>query len=242
MGTQKRYASLDSRTRVPIVATSKYIIVYLIAVVSELIITFAFYDKIPNQIPTHFDTLMNPNQFTEKSLLTVLFMPLIQTVMLIIFIVCNEMMKASKIQISSSNPKDSLNINEEVRLTNSKLLFNLFILMQLIFFTVQMMTCFNIKSLRYVMLALLSLSIIYIVIYIFILWKIHKGHSYPIVEDKSAWKFGFLYYNKDDVAYIVQKRSGLGYTLNFARYQSWLITLAFILLMLVIVFLGNKFS
>ncbi|OFI46256.1 hypothetical protein BG262_04370 [Floricoccus penangensis] len=242
MGTQKRYASLDSRTRVPIVATSKYIIVYLIAVVSELIITFAFYDKIPNQIPTHFDALMNPNQFTEKSLSTVLFMPLIQTVMLIIFIVCNEMMKASKIQISSSNPKDSLKINEEVRLTNSKLLFNLFILMQLIFFTVQMMTCFNIRNLRYVMLAILCLTIGYVIVYILMLLKVRKGHSYRIVENKSAWKFGFLYYNKDDVAYIVQKRSGLGYTLNFARYQSWLITLAFILLMLVIVFLGNKFS
>ncbi|OFI50041.1 hypothetical protein BG261_10385 [Floricoccus tropicus] len=242
MGTQKRYASLDSRTRVPVVTTSRYIIVYLIAVVSELIFTFAFYDKIPNQIPTHFDALMNPNQFTEKSLYSVLCMPLIQTVMLIIFIVCNEMMKASKIQLSSSNPKDSLKINEEVRLTNSKLLFNLFILMQLIFFTVQMMTCFNIRSLRYVMLAILSLTTIYIVTYIFILLKIRKGHSYPIVEDKSAWKLGILYYNKDDVAYIVQKRSGLGYTLNFARYQSWLITLAFILVMFAIVFLGNKFS
>ena len=38
----------------------------------------------------------------------------------------------------------------------------------------------------------------------------------------SAWKWGgFLYYNREDPALMVEKRIGLGYTLNFGNSASW---------------------
>jgi hypothetical protein len=37
------------------------------------------------------------------------------------------------------------------------------------------------------------------------------------------WKLGIFYFNPDDVAVIVEKRFGLGYTLNFARLATWTI-------------------
>jgi uncharacterized membrane protein len=43
------------------------------------------------------------------------------------------------------------------------------------------------------------------------------------------WKLGMFYFNPDDAALLVEKRIGIGYTLNFARPLAWLI-MALILL------------
>jgi len=37
----------------------------------------------------------------------------------------------------------------------------------------------------------------------------------------DCWKWGQIYYNPADPSIMVEKRFGLGYTLNFARWQSW---------------------
>ena len=41
--------------------------------------------------------------------------------------------------------------------------------------------------------------------------------------DASAWIWGVFYRNAADRSLWVEKASGLGYTLNFARWQAWLI-------------------
>ena len=45
----------------------------------------------------------------------------------------------------------------------------------------------------------------------------------PDVAPDDCWKWGQLYYNPDDPSVIVEKRCGLGSTLNFARPLSWLV-------------------
>jgi uncharacterized membrane protein len=39
-------------------------------------------------------------------------------------------------------------------------------------------------------------------------------------EDRY-WRLGLLYFNRDDAAVVVERRFGLGYTLNFARMETW---------------------
>jgi len=51
------------------------------------------------------------------------------------------------------------------------------------------------------------------------------GHGRPIGDHTpdSAWKWGQFYYNPSDPALIVEKRFGLGYTLNFGNRWSWVL-------------------
>ncbi len=42
----------------------------------------------------------------------------------------------------------------------------------------------------------------------------------------SAWKLGLIYFNPDDPAVWVEKRFGVGFTLNFARPAAWLLLTA----------------
>jgi len=38
---------------------------------------------------------------------------------------------------------------------------------------------------------------------------------------EECWKGGIVYFNPNDAALFVEKREGLGYTLNFANWWSW---------------------
>ncbi len=54
----------------------------------------------------------------------------------------------------------------------------------------------------------------------------HAGHGEAPFGDRSpdrCWKAGIFYVNPDDPALFVEKRFGIGYTLNFAHPLSWLI-------------------
>jgi uncharacterized membrane protein len=50
------------------------------------------------------------------------------------------------------------------------------------------------------------------------------------------WKLGVFYYNPDDPALLVEKRFGIGYTMNFARPLSWLITVLILFVPLALAF------
>jgi uncharacterized membrane protein len=50
----------------------------------------------------------------------------------------------------------------------------------------------------------------------------------------ACWKFGLLYYNPDDAALMVEKRFGIGYTVNFGnRTLWWMLAIAALALLLV---------
>jgi uncharacterized membrane protein len=50
----------------------------------------------------------------------------------------------------------------------------------------------------------------------------------PRREPDDCWKLGVFYYNPDDPAVFIEKRSGLGYTVNFGNTWGWVITIAIV--------------
>lgn len=48
---------------------------------------------------------------------------------------------------------------------------------------------------------------------------LHPGDGTP----DACWKLGLFYFNPDDAALFVEKRIGIGYTINFARGPAWII-------------------
>jgi uncharacterized membrane protein len=50
---------------------------------------------------------------------------------------------------------------------------------------------------------------------------LHPGDGTP----DACWKLGLFYFNPDDPALFVEKRVGIGYTINFARGAAWVILL-----------------
>jgi len=86
-------------------------------------------------------------------------------------------------------------------------------------------------------LGLLPLVLVLVLVVILVLARLGQGGSRLAAAEKSAstasavvvgdrtpdryWKLGVFYFNPDDSAIIVEKRFGLGYSLNFARPTTW---------------------
>jgi uncharacterized membrane protein len=49
----------------------------------------------------------------------------------------------------------------------------------------------------------------------------------------ECWKLGVLYFNPDDAALWVEKRAGIGYTMNFAHVSAWIIMALLLLVPLI---------
>jgi uncharacterized membrane protein len=58
----------------------------------------------------------------------------------------------------------------------------------------------------------------------------------------SAWIGGLFYYNPDDPALVVEKRSGLGWTVNLGHPQARLILIGLLLVPLVLSLLPVLFQ
>ncbi len=59
-------------------------------------------------------------------------------------------------------------------------------------------------------------------------------------QNHKLWKWGIIYVNPNDPATWIEKRNGLGWTLNFAHSRSWLFVGLFLLALAAISFLSNK--
>jgi len=89
--------------------------------------------------------------------------------------------------------------------------------------------------------ALLPLGLVFVLVVIVMLARLGQGGSrMPAKEQESStvstlpvgdrtpdryWKLGIFYFNQDDSAVFIEKRFGLGYSLNFARPTAWVILL-----------------
>lgn len=59
-------------------------------------------------------------------------------------------------------------------------------------------------------------------------------------QNQKLWKWGIIYVNPNDPLMWVEKRNGLGWTLNFAHSKSYLIVGVFLLTLAALIFLLNK--
>jgi uncharacterized membrane protein len=89
------------------------------------------------------------------------------------------------------------------------------------------------KLMQYMLIAVYFVPIISIIPVIFMLGqegknlKTNNSDTKEVIinrEDDNNYKFGIFYYNKKDPAVFVNKRMGIGWTFNYAKWQAKLIT------------------
>jgi uncharacterized membrane protein len=88
---------------------------------------------------------------------------------------------------------------------------------------------------------LLPFAFVFVLVTFIVLARLGQGGNRMPAADKTrlvtsgvpvgdrtpdrCWKLGIFYFNRDDSAVLVEKRFGLGYSLNFARPIAWIIVL-----------------
>lgn len=228
----KRIASLSARQENNLIKQKWFVAIFIGLLVIEIIVYALFYNTMAMEIPYHWNLHFEATNFAKKSIWLLLFFPFIRFFLLIVFTAVNQFIVESKIELLPDAKTESLDRILAYRRELSIFLFNLFILLQVSLVFMDLFICLQMKIAGYVLIFLAFATFFYTIKAIFAIWAIDKGDAYKVKRatmNNYTWKHGWLYFNSEDASIIVEKRKGIGYTLNFARYQSWVIIALIIL-------------
>lgn len=234
-----------------VVSNQTLLISQLIIIAITTGLTLYFYDRIPEQIPVHWDVNFNVDRYAEKSLLTAMSLPFMQLIMVPVLNYSHYAFIRSKQKLSPNQPMVSKMKSQLFRKAWSTYMFIMTLSTQLLFTVIQFFSVFSLQISPWWMMVA---TIIYLVVIMggmfYLIFKYGQAGEklklseddegsedyYTDAEEDKNWKLGVFYYNKEDPAVFVEKRFGIGSTMNMARWQAWVVIAGLILFILVSIF------
>lgn len=218
------------------VSTRTIVIVQLVIVLISVAVIGFFYDWIPNQFPIHWNSQNIPDRSVEKSPLSVMMMPAMQLLMIPVLAFSHYAFIKSKQKLLANYPQITSYQSKKFRRAWSINFLVTSIATQLLLTSTNFFSLFFAEDMAFGWMGLLiGLFIFGIVGYSsFLTWKYGQGGEKLVfseidepvdevteVDEEKYWKLGMFYYNSEDPAIFVEKRFGIGSTINLARWQSW---------------------
>ncbi|KQL54299.1 hypothetical protein AN964_12890 [Heyndrickxia shackletonii] len=203
------------------------------------------YPNLPDQIPMHWGPDGKPDSFSAKSPLSAISMLAILFVIQIMFLAIMESTKRSGIKINATNPTASKVRQLTLRKYSSWFMFLISFLITALFSYFQLTTIhpgfFQDAYMMAIPFIFLLLVLIGTIIFAVKVGKADKNNDFPSVsgvsdleEDEEYWKGGLFYFNKNDPSIFVEKRFGVGWTINFANPIGYLMIFGPIILIILI--------
>jgi uncharacterized membrane protein len=226
-------------------------IVPIVITIGLIAYTAIQYENFPNLIPTHWGIDGQPDAFSEKTVLSVMALPIILLIMQGMMLGINEMTKRSGIKINAINRNRSRAQQLSFRKYSSWFLFATTTLMTILFVFLQLSTIHTDigKSSLILTLPIGFLIVTFIMsgIYAFKVGQSGSRLEVDVVDDDvegitnydddQFWKAGIFYVNKNDPSIFVEKRFGVGWSINFGNPIGYFILFLPIVLILFISFL-----
>lgn len=218
------------------VSTRTIVIVQLVIVLISVAVIGFFYNRIPNQFPIHWNSQNIPDRSVEKSPLSVMMMPAMQLLMIPVLAFSHYAFIKSKQKLLTNYPQITSYQSKKFRRAWSINFLVTSIATQLLLTSTNFFSLFFAEDMAFGWMGLLiGIFILGIVGYSsFLTWKYGQGGEKLVfseidepveevteVDEEKYWKLGVFYYNPEDPSIFVEKRFGIGSTINLARWQSW---------------------
>lgn len=187
------------------------------------------YNNLPDTIITHWNGKGNPDGFSNKNIISVFSMNFIDLSLVILLAVIGVETVGSKTYIDINNLEQ--NRKKAIKYLNgigySFLLLTLS--MQSITTTIPifMVNQRNIPIWITLIVCILPIFLTVPLIYFYIMLgslKPKDKTNYFVETDDEKWIYGFIYYNKEDPSVMVEKRLGIGWSINMASPKGKFIT------------------
>ncbi|WP_338786242.1 DUF1648 domain-containing protein [Metabacillus sp. FJAT-53654] len=205
------------------------------------------YDLLPEQIPTHWGINGEADAFTEKTPMSAILMPLTLLMMQLMFLGIHVGTKKSGIKLSATSTSASRMRQLTLRKYSSWLMLLVSFLLTLMFSFFQLQT---IHPELFAGATMLATPIIFLIVVlvgtITFAIKVGRSDKHIVVDtkeniadfdDDSHWKGGLIYFNRQDPSIFVEKRFGVGWSLNFGNPIGYFIILMPLLAILVFSFM-----
>ena len=246
---QIRIADLAIRTKDEMLPSFLYALPMLITV-GLIAYTATQYANMPAMIPTHWGPNGQPDAFSPKTPFSVIALLLILLIMQGMMLGINAFTKRSGIKLNPAKGKTSQFQQLSFRKYTSWFLFMTSVLITILMGFTQLTTIHEGLGNAAIMFAL-PLGFLLIILLATAVYAFKVGQSgsridvafedeaipgITAVDDDQYWKFGVFYVNKNDPSIFVEKRFGVGWTINFGHPLSYVIMVVPLALILIISF------
>ncbi|WP_406543368.1 DUF1648 domain-containing protein [Clostridium ljungdahlii] len=234
---KKQVVTVDtsfSRSKSNMLVSAWFFLIPAAIIIVNIILGYMNYNSLPYKVPTHWDFSGNVTGYQFKSRFLIWEMPIAQIFSTFIFFIVYKGIGWSKQQISSIDPEASVKKNSIFRRSWSiyMVVFAVVTNLLLTVATVQMFRVFNVSN-TFSIIIILAFVLITILGSIALSLKIGQGGSnikfksddeekgksgFGDKDDDKCWVLGnSIYYNKNDPSLFVEKRFGIGWTINAGR-------------------------
>lgn len=222
---------------------TKYFILLIIFPIITLILTVMNFDKLPDLVPIHFNFQGIADGFADKGtrdgIVKIYSLVLSQFFIVGLFIFINKVIIKGKTDLNGGGIKALVIKKRKFKRINSIFMFVMGLEIEILYLAMQIAIIFNlnIQLINIIQLVVVSMTGIIYVIISFIIGQggknisINENEEEIYRDDDKHWIFGSLYYNKNDMSLMVEKRVGVGYTINVAHPIGMLIGIGTILLL-----------
>nr|WP_106781152.1 DUF5808 domain-containing protein [Lysinibacillus timonensis] len=218
--------------------------------VGLIIYTVMNYEILPNEIPTHWGPTGEPDAFTEKTPFTAIQLPVFLLLLHLMFLGIHIATKKSGIKLSATNAIASKRRQLGMRKYSSWFMFLVVLTITIMFTFFQLTTIHPNLFIGSILKLIIPFGALVIILIGTILFSIKVGRSdkdipsnvegnITDIDEDRFWKGGLWYFNKNDPSIFVEKRFGVGWTINFANPVGYFILILPILIILFISFFLN---
>lgn len=235
---KKVVVDLNYHDKLNTISQSTFFIWQLLIVGITIGFAFANYDAIPEQIPINWGANMEVNHYLQKQPLTVLALPVIQLLMIPVFQVSYYSFIRSRQKLSPLAPEISSQKSLLFRQAWARFFFAIAVSTQLLLSSLYLFSLFGTdENFGFMMIFVFAYLIFTIGASFYLSFKygqagekiklsaddLEEERYYFDSDEDKQWIAGIFYYNPEDSAVFVEKRFGIGTTMNMARWQAWLI-------------------
>ncbi len=217
-------------------------------IITIALITFTYmnYNTIPDVFATHWNAAGEADGWTEKTWISVIVMPLILLGTQISLFIMSFGMKSAKIQLSAQAKEASANRELTQRKYGSWYLaainYNMTVLLVVLHYTTVILKDQTAPYFFPLFIVFMIVSLGGLILFI---WKLSKSNerfddlhtNETASDDDRYWKWGIVYINKNDPSLVVEKKYGVGWTVNMANKWSYIILLVIFLPILLVIFI-----
>jgi len=228
------------------VVSSTFFTVPIVLTLALIAFTYMSYDQIPDVFASHWNAKGEVDGWSEKSRLSVIFLPIVLLGMQLMFWGMAAGINASKVQLSAQDKKKS--VQREIAQRKYGLLFlvamnySVTILYSVLQYTTIIQQEESLSAFNFTFIAFMVITFVGL---LFFIWKVSKHNEQfesiksneTAVNDDQYWKWGVVYYNSNDPSLFVQKKHGVGWTINIGNKWSYVILLLPILPMILLYFI-----
>lgn len=206
------------------------------------------YPLLPDVIPTHWGANGQPDAWSDKSIFSVFMIIFIMFFMQILMYGIAYGVFHSAVNIKASNSELSYRREHEMRKLNANMLAILNVgttlFMGFLLFQSYWGVIYGDSTVSSMIFALpIFLLITFVSIYYYMTQSKKLNEQFKEANphestpgDDEHWKWGIFYFNKDNPDAFIEKKFGVGWTINFARPGAWIFILIVVFVPLIPLF------